>query len=181
MSVRRPKVLLVDLENTVPKPEEIKNSGFDTVKVVYGAHQENMIKRYKCLSGVSVNFERASKGKNYADFHLCCLVGEMAANGALEIVILSKDTGFQGVMSYAKTRGVRCTQIPSLSTQTIHPTVEKILAYVRRVNRPRNLRTLNNLVLSFFGGKAVDMGMVIEQLRNHCGMSIEEDGRLSWG
>jgi hypothetical protein len=115
-------------------------------------------------------------GRNNLDFHLAYYLGDLAArHPKAEYVILSKDKGFDPLLSHVTARGLQCRRIerigapPAVSSQSGDPNFDRAHSVLRKVPknaRPRRRKTLVQKVASDFQKKLpeAEVNRIVEML-----------------
>ena len=138
-------------------------------------------------------------GPNALDFHVAYYLGVHATqNPKDEHFLLSKDKGFDPLISHVSKRNIRCRRITSTaelqSTQrtlikakktpdsdSVYAKVLKNLSKIEPAKRPRNLKTLRQHVRTLAGKSLSEqrLDQLIEQLLAS-GVIAESNGRLTY-
>lgn len=104
----------------------------------------------------------SGNGPNALDFHIAYYIGELASKDPKACFhIISKDTGFDPLVSHLKTRNIKVqrerdlAEIPVLKVSSSTSSDEKISAIVknlisRGISKPRKVKTLSNSINSLF-------------------------------
>jgi hypothetical protein len=159
-------VLLVDLEN-VQKVDSSQIPPDSRIKVFVGAKQTKIPTSLILLrEAMGDRFEWVwidGTGKNVLDFYIACYLGEALAGGTQsEFVVLSGDTGFDPLLRYLNTRGLRCKrEAPSSRTKPVVKTgldaiamqVVEFLSQTDKSKRPSKRKALINHVANRFKTK----------------------------
>ncbi len=114
-------------------------------------------------------------GSNALDFHIACHLGEgIASKPDAEFVVLSKDKGFDPLLSHLRSRKFNCRR-EEQATQSAQPDKPKLDANARAViallqrneknKRPRKRATLINYLATHFHKKLT--GQEIKQAVQH--------------
>jgi len=165
-------VLLVDLEN-VQKVDSSQIPPDSRIKVFVGAKQTKIPTSLILLrETMGDRFEWVwidGTGKNVLDFYIACYLGEAIAGGTQsEFVVLSGDTGFDPLLRYLNSRGLRCQrEVPSSRTKppvktgldAIAMQVVEFLSKTEKSKRPSKRKALVNHVVNRFKTK-----MSVEQV-----------------
>lgn len=122
--------LLVDLENVLPKAEEIALVRPEQYRlwIFRGPHQTKydaeLTEAWQPL-GERVKFIRCSrKGKNALDFHIAFVMGQIvgpqddtapSADGAAQFIVVSKDNGFDPLFEHVRSLKHKATRAKSLT------------------------------------------------------------------
>jgi hypothetical protein len=141
----------------------------------------------------------AGSGSNALDFHIAYYLGvHSALNPKDEYFILSKDKGFDPLVTHVVSSKIRCRRISSISeiAPTSRPSsrtrktadadgsyakVVGNLTKIEETKRPRNRRTLRQHVISLVGKSQSEqkVDQILEQLFV-AKVVIEEGGRLKY-
>jgi hypothetical protein len=115
-----PPVLLVDFENIqdLDYLKKLRNTDLE-VRVFIGSQQAKLptaLVRQAQPFGSRLHWiQMEGHGKNALDFHIAYTIGLLAAeNRKRRIFILSKDTGFDPLLSYLSKRNIDCQRIEEL-------------------------------------------------------------------
>ncbi|MDR2189333.1 MAG: hypothetical protein LBE62_15010 [Azonexus sp.] len=113
-------VLLVDFENIqeLDYLKKLRNTDFE-VRVFLGQHQAKLpssLVRQAQPFGTRLQWiQMEGNGKNALDFHIAYSVGLLVAEDRKRrIYVLSKDTGFDPLITYLTKRGIACERIEEL-------------------------------------------------------------------
>lgn len=189
----RVNYLLIDYENVQPNGLGLL-AGFDfRVLVFIGANQSKipveLAKTLQSLGEKAEYVQIAGNGSNALDFHIAFTVGELSkVMPDAYFHIISKDTGFDPLIRYAKQKNIKISRskeisdIPLLKISNAKSLSEKTDAIVTNLvsrgnARPRKVKTLKNSINALFlkalGDQELD-GLVQELLRaGH--ISIEQE------
>ena len=156
------RYLLIDYENVQPRTLSLLNGSPFKVLVFLGANQSKVSVEFaKALQALGTDAEYiqiSGNGSNALDFHIAYTIGELSkTNPSAYYHIISKDTGFDPLITYARNRGVTITRskeiadIPLLRISNLKTFAEKADAVVRNLTsrgtaRPRKLKTLTNTI-----------------------------------
>ena len=189
--------ILIDYENVQPKNLEILAKHSFQVLVFMGANQtkvsRDFLKSMLLIKDKAEVIEMSGNGSNALDFHIAFYLGDLAANDAkAKFHVISKDKGFDPLISHLKGRGIKVqretdlAEIPSLRLKDSTSVDEKIAAIVKNLagrgqSRPRKVQTLANTINSLFVkklGQSELSGLIAEmQLRK---LIIVNDGAVSY-
>jgi hypothetical protein len=106
------QVVLVDFEN-VQKLDLARLPAHARIRIFVGAQQVKLptalVIKAQAL-GLAIEWIRIDgNGPNALDFHIACHLGEgLARTPQAEFVIVSRDTGFDPLLSNLKARGLQC-------------------------------------------------------------------------
>jgi len=114
-------VLLVDFENIQDLEclKKLRNTDFE-VRVFLGPHQSKLpssLVRQAQPFGTRLQWiQMEGHGKNALDFHIAYTIGLLSIDSKKrQIFVLSKDTGFDPLLTYLGKRGLACTRIEELT------------------------------------------------------------------
>lgn len=162
-------VLLIDFENI----QDIALDSIDTasteVRIFVGRSQNRVPfeivtaaqKLGKALTWIKI----AGDGKNNLDFHIAFELGRLTslADRNSEFVVLSKDTGYDSVLDYARSTGIKCRRIKNLAELSnvarklpSSPFAAEVLSNLQKIDpkkRPRTRESLRKHLESAFKGK----------------------------
>lgn len=121
-------LLFVDLENVGKLDLNVLPEGVQ-VLVFFGASQKSVptefMRAVHRLGPRFVPIDIEGHGKNALDFHVAYYLGEqLAANAQADCIVLSKDKGFDVLISHLKQRGFKVRRADSL-TQAFPSTAPK--------------------------------------------------------
>lgn len=114
-------VLLIDFENVQEVPLESIDPGSIEVRLYVGKSQNRVPFELASAAqrlGEAFSWHKiAGEGKNNLDFHIAFELGKLSAgpDRDCEYVILSKDTGYDHLLEYARGLGIRCRRIRTLA------------------------------------------------------------------
>lgn len=160
------KYVLIDYENIQPADMQTLDRDSYHVIVFVGANQTKVT--YETAVVLQHMGERASyikiagNGNNALDFHIAFCLGELIAKepGACFLVV-SKDTGFDPLIQYLKSRKISVSRVKTLSELSLVKSasrkaetdrVSDIVANLTQMgaSKPRTLRTLASTINAFF-------------------------------
>ena len=158
--------LLIDYENIHPKNLSLLSGHPFKVLVFAGANQTKVpLELAAALQplGKDVRYITISgSGRNALDFHIAFSIGELSKEDPEAcFYIISKDTGFDPLISHLKTRKLRALRvttvgdIPLLKTGNAKSTPDRIAMIVddlrkRGAAKPRTLTTLTSTIGALF-------------------------------
>jgi len=158
--------LLIDFENVQPKSLALLDGVPFKVYVFHGVHQNKvpieLARELQKLGKDAEYVQIEGTGKNAADFHIAFTIGALSkADPNAYIHVISKDTGFDPLIRYAKQRKIfiqrskDVADIPILKLSGATSTSERISAIVHNLasrgqNRPRKVKTLSSTINSLF-------------------------------
>jgi hypothetical protein len=127
-------------------------------------------------------------GRNNLDFHLAYYLGLLsAAHPSASFVILSRDHGFDALISHLVQRNIACRRIDSFSELIALPPdpqfarVWTVLSKIEKKSRPRKRKTLAQLISSVFQKKLPEpeIQRLVEELFAK-GMVAESNNALTY-
>lgn len=158
--------VLIDFENVQPTNLKLLKQHPFEVLVFVGSNQTKIPLELATAMqelGSSAQYIKINgSGKNALDFHIAYYIGELAAkDSSAYFHIISRDTGFDPLIKYLKSRKIRVQrerdlgEIPVLQLSTATSNDEKINAIVKNLagrgqSRPRKIKTLSNTINSLF-------------------------------
>jgi len=162
----RTNYVLIDYENVQPKDVALLNGHPFKVYVFVGANQTkvplDLVKTLQPM-GENANYILISgNGKNALDFHIAFYLGDLASKDPEGFYhVISKDTGFNPLLTHLKSRGIRVHQskdlreIPILGFSALKSVDERVDAIVRKLqsngaSRPGKVKTLGSTIHSWF-------------------------------
>lgn len=189
--------VLIDYENVQPKNLELLAEHSFQVLVFMGANQTRVTREFlKSMLGIKGRAELveiSGNGKNALDFHIAFYLGDLAAkDNKAQFHVISKDKGFDPLITHLKARGIRVrretdlAEIPSLRLKDSMSQDERITAIVKNLagrgqSRPRKTKTLANTINTLFVKKLESSeleGLIAEMQRR--GLLIIKDGAVSY-
>ena len=189
--------ILIDYENVQPKNLEILARHPFQVLVFMGANQtkvsRDFLKSMLLIKDKAEVIEMSGNGSNALDFHIAFYLGDLAAtNAEAKFHIISKDKGFDPLVTHLRRRGIKVqretdlAEIPSLRMKDSMSTNEKIDAIVKNLtgrgqSRPRKIKTLSNTINSLFVKKMKpkELDALISEMQ-HRGLLVIKDGAVSY-
>jgi hypothetical protein len=189
--------VLIDFENVQPKNLEILSKHPFKIYVFVGANQAkvsfDLAAAMQALGSNAQYIKISGNGPNALDFHIACYIGELAAHdpkGCFHII--SKDKGFDPLVTHLKTRQIKVersvdlAEIPILRVANDTSTDEKITAIVsnlvsRGQSRPRKVKTLQNTINTLFTTKLdhQELQKVVNELQQKNHIRVK-DGNVSY-
>ncbi len=161
--------VLIDFENVQPKNLEILANHPFKIYIFVGASQTkvsfDLASAMQELGKDAKYIKISGNGPNALDFHIAYYIGELASKDPKAFFhIISKDTGFDPLISHLKTRNIKVqrerdlAEIPALKVSSSTSSDEKISAIVKNLigrgqSKPRKLKTLSNSINSIFTKK----------------------------
>lgn len=171
------KCILVDYENV----QSIDISKIDiqncAIKVFVGNSQTkiafDLVEKVQKFGDRGEWIRIEGTGPNALDFHIAFILGVLSStcNKNTEFIIISKDTGFDPLIAFMKSKGLNCIRKSSPETKNIKPeksvTVEKkapqqlvqaqsnskallIIEKIKSIPKPRTEKTLKNAIKSLY-------------------------------
>jgi hypothetical protein len=189
--------VLIDFENVQPKNLEILSKHPFKIYVFVGANQAkvsfDLAAAMQALGSNAQYIKISGNGPNALDFHIAFYIGELAAHdpkGCFHII--SKDKGFDPLVTHLKTRQIKVersvdlAEIPILRVANDTSTDEKITAIVsnlvsRGQSRPRKVKTLQNTINTLFTTKLdhQELQKVVNELQQKNHIRVK-DGNVSY-
>lgn len=158
--------LLIDYENVQPRNLALLNGVKFRVMVFLGANQSKLPYEFASemqkLGSDSEYVKISGNGSNALDFHIAFTIGQISKTDPdAYFHIISKDTGFDPLIQYAKKQDIRIhrskdiASIPILKLSNAKTNAEKVESIVRNLigrgaARPRKRETLMNTINSLF-------------------------------
>lgn len=188
----RTNIVLIDLENVQPESLEALAQDHFRVLVFVGTTQSKL--SFKLVDAMHRMGERAEyvrisgTGKNALDFHIAFKIGELSAkdpNACFQII--SKDTGFDPLIKYLRSRNIqasRAASVPSVprakasnggnSEDRARLLVEKLR--LPKATKPRTEKTLSSHIAAFFNKQLTEqeVAAVVKAMRRAGWISIED-------
>ena len=183
--------LLIDFENVQPKTLALLNGTPFKVFVFLGANQSKVPVEFanelQKLGSDAESIQISGNGSNALDFHIAFTIGELSkADPNACFHVISKDTGFDPLIRYAKKKGIllhrskEIGDIPLLKLSNAKPAPEQIAAIVenlrsRGASRPRKVKTLSSTINAPFqkGLSETELVQLIASLEKGRHISIE--------
>lgn len=158
--------LLIDFENVQPETISLLDGLEFTILLFIGAHQSKipivLATQLQQLGERARYIRMEGNGPNALDFHIAFMLGELArADPEGYFHIISKDTGFDPLIRYARgrriavQRSVAIAEIPLLKQHDAKSEPERLPLIVRNLAahkkaRPRKVTTLANSINNLF-------------------------------
>ncbi|MEW4487040.1 PIN domain-containing protein [Thalassoglobus sp. JC818] len=189
--------VLIDFENTQPNCLDVLKKGNFRVIVFVGATQKKIsiefVQSMQEFGDAAQYITISGAGANALDFHIAFYVGELASQyPKAHFHIISRDTGFDPLVTHLKGRKLRVarrrelSEIPELRLSVGLTHGEKIDAIIknltrRKQSRPRRVRTLANTINSLFAENlsGPQLADLIAELRKRK-LIKEVDGKISY-
>ncbi len=183
--------LLIDFENVQPKTLALLNGTPFKVFVFLGANQSKVPVEFanelQKLGSDAEYIQISGNGSNALDFHIAFTIGELSkADPNAYFHVISKDTGFDPLIRYAKKKGIllhrskEIGDIPLLKLSNAKTAPEQIAAIVenlrsRGASRPRKVKTLSSTINALFqkGLSETELVQLIASLEKGRHISIE--------
>ncbi|MGH8138071.1 MAG: PIN domain-containing protein [Steroidobacteraceae bacterium] len=150
--------MLVDFENIQRISADVLKGDPVKIKVFLGEHQSNVpLETTRALQrfGSDVEYIQIDgNGRNALDFHIAYYIGRLAADHpGSRFHIVSKDTGFDPLISHLKARS----------------------------GKPRTLKTLRSTIHALFGKEMLEQELdgLVRQLKSR-GLITVTDGKVSY-
>ncbi len=190
--------LFLDMENVTPDDLSSLDGGSFRIKVFFGPHQTKVpLTLARGLQSFGPNAEYIQMqgiGHNALDFHIAYYLGRMVVqHPTAKFVIISKDSGFDPLITHLRGQKVLCERLPSFTSlyvaqksdgksgrDRVALVVEDLTR--RQGARPRTLKTLRSTVQALFQKKLneEDLTSLLAQL-NERGVYKVTNGKLTYG
>ena len=186
----RTNYVLIDYESVQPEDlSSLKQNHFRVV-VFVGAHQNKIAYATAAAlhqMGSNVEYVKISgTGPNALDFHIAFYIGQLAGKEPEAYFhIVSKDTGFDPLISHLKTRKLRALRvetvgdIPLVKTGNAKATPDRIAVIVddlrkRGSAKPRTVTTLTSTIGALFLKQlsSDEIGSLLRALKEHGYVSV---------
>ena len=174
----RPNVVLIDYESVQPDSLEALNQDFFFVMVFVGSNQKKlpieMVKALQKFGQRADYIEISGSGPNALDFHIAYYIGKISANDPSTFFhIISKDTGFDPLITHLKNQKISIQRITKISEISLcsgavakapktPPVVDSVMAHILELlrknatNRPKKKKTLLAHLKSHLGKNGTD-------------------------
>lgn len=162
----RTNYVLIDYENVQPEDVSLLKQDHFRVIVFVGAHQSKIaFETAAALQQMGSNAEYvkiSGSGSNALDFHIAFYIGQIAEKDPEAYFhIVSKDAGFDPLLSHLKSRKFRAlrvktvSEIPLLKAGHIRSTPDRMAVIIddlhrRGAARPRTVTTLKSTIGALF-------------------------------
>ena len=184
--------VLIDYENVQPKQLASLHGQSIRVLVFVGANQTKVpLDLAKTLQPLGANAEYIlinGSGRNALDFHIAFYLGELAAADVAGCYyVVSKDTGFDPLITHLNARGIRAQRCNSVSEIAGGAVVvigadERVDAVIKNLRsrgnaRPRRLKTLCSTINALFN-KTLQQGeidAIVTTLKKGGSIVVEDD------
>jgi hypothetical protein len=168
----RTNYVLIDYENVQPEAMALLSKEHFKVIVFVGANQGKV--SFEVASALQQMGERAEyikisgNGSNALDFHIAYYIGLLSAREPdAYFHIVSKDTGFDPLISYLKTKNIlvcRSNDVAGISivkasnSKSLTEKIAVIIADLKRrgASKPRTVKTLSSTIASTFQKQLAD-------------------------
>lgn len=176
------RIILIDYENTQQIDFDMIDAADTEILIFVGRSQSkipfSLVEKAQSLGERIRWLKIAGDGKNNLDFHIAFELGKLcsvAAQGT-ELIVLSRDNGYDSLIGYIKLSGVPARRIANLAEITgspqrlpSSPHTDAIVANLRKISvsqRPRSKGTLRKHIESLLRDKAKesDLDLVIEEM-----------------
>jgi hypothetical protein len=185
--------VLIDFENIQPKNLEILKSHPFNIIVFVGENQARipfeMASALQEFGKEAKYIKISGNGPNALDFHIAFYVGKLSAQdkeGYFHVV--SKDTGFDPLIKYLRSKKIKITrskdlaEIPIVRLSNTTDSDEKINAIAKNLecrgqSRPRKIQTLSNTINSLFTNKLEESELmaIINNLKAKKYITVNKD------
>jgi PIN domain len=188
------RVVLVDFEN-VHKVDLGLIPGDSSVMVFFGAAQKSVTRDYhkaaRHLGDRCEEIDIHGHGRNALDFHIAFYLGErLARQPSAELIILSKDKGFDPLIEHLRDRKFNVRRESELTDavkarlgpQSRKATLQALIDMLRKTQKARpatRKKLLAHVAAHFKGSTTSEHGQLIDQLVEQ-GYISEPDGRLEY-
>ncbi len=184
--------VLIDYENVQPKNLEILAQYPFEILVFVGSSQTkvsiSLAVEMQKLGSRARYIQISGNGSNALDFHIAFYIGQLAEKEPGSYFhIISKDTGFDPLISHLKYQKIRVmretdlAEIPLLRISNTTNSEEQISAIVKNLigrgqSRPRKLNTLSNTINSLFSEKlnSKEMELILKKLKDKKYISVND-------
>ncbi|MEH0156120.1 PIN domain-containing protein [Limibacter armeniacum] len=108
------KYIFIDFENVQSLPTKLINTELEEVVLLLGGHQNKipleLVQKLQPLGDKVKWIQINTAGRNNLDFHLSFLLGQYhhRADKTAAFIIISKDKGFDGLITYIQQMGRTC-------------------------------------------------------------------------
>lgn len=189
----RTNYVLIDFENVKPDAlEQLADDHFRLFLFV-GANQTRLpfeLAEQIHQFGARAEYVKiAGNGSNALDFHIAFYIGQLAASDpSAYFHIVSKDTGFDPLVQYLKSRKIlvgrvtAVTEIPLLKAAAPTPVAERTDAVTKHLHkmktaRPRRLKTLSSTIASVFQKQLseAEVSAIVRELVNRKSVCIHDE------
>jgi hypothetical protein len=191
------RYILIDFENTQKIDFDLIDMAHTKIIIFVGRSQNKipfpLVEKAQALGDRIQWLKIAGDGKNNLDFHIAFELGRLSEKLPNEVtfIILSKDSGYDSVLKYAKEKGMRAERIANIAeladSKKQLPSSQftaVIVANLKKISsqkRPRTRSTLKKHIESLLREKAG--GNEIEQIIEEMfikGLVTEANNRLKY-
>jgi hypothetical protein len=192
------RVILIDYENMQQIDLDLIDPANSEILIFVGKSQNKIpftvVEKAQSLGERLRWLKVAGDGKNNLDFHIAYELGrwsEKAKSEAAELIVLSRDAGYDSLIQYIKTTGVKAKRITNIAgiansqkPLPSSPHTASIVANLKKINasqRPRARGSLKKHVESLLRDKASakDIELVMEEMFNR-GLIAQSGSRLRY-
>jgi len=184
--------VLIDFENVQPDIVGRLSGNRRKIKIFLGSNQSKIpieTARALQLYGTDAEYIQIDgSGKNALDFHIAYYMGRLAAeNPGASFHVVSKDTGFDPLITHLKAQKISCLRsmslahVPLAGTREHEPVADMVQAVIDHLVRlkaakPRTVRTLRSNIRARFPGQNRDeeLDRLIEQLMERGAIHVVE-------
>jgi hypothetical protein len=195
--VLKTNYLLLDYENIQPKKLPLLKDHPFNILVFVGENQTKipleLAAALQSLGNDAEYIKISGNGTNALDFHIAFSIGVLSKeNPDACFHIISKDTGFDPLIEYARTKGIGIVRskdiadIPMLRPSRSITTQEKVDAIVknfanRKSGKPKKEETLKSTIHAFFQKslKESEIKALVQELITRGHISVE-NGKVSY-
>ncbi len=188
----RKNYVLIDYENVQPTFMAALDKEHFNVVVFVGATQAKVTFEVATVlqqMGSRAEYIKISgNGSNALDFHIAFYIGQIAAKESdAYFHIVSKDTGFDPLISHLKSKKIFASRsksiadIPLVKISSSKSTPEKAAAVLsnlqqRGISKPRTIKTLSSTINALFQKSLSEQEIcaIIEELKNQNAITINE-------
>ena len=191
------RFILIDFENMQKIDFDLIDTDDTDIAIFVGRSQGKipfpLVQKTQKLGDRVKWLKIAGDGKNNLDFHIAYELGRIREKYQkdIDLIVLSKDSGYDSLISYIKDSGVTARRIANLAelaenkkqlpkSKYTHDVVNN-LKKINSQQRPRTRRTLRKHIESFLRDKASsnDIEEIIEEMFVN-GRISESNGRLKY-
>lgn len=193
----RTNYVMIDFESVQPNSLELLHRDHFRVLVFVGANQTKVpFEVASVLQAMGENAEYvkiSGSGKNALDFHIAFRIGQLSEQDPKAFFhIVSKDKGFDPLITYLKCRGIlaaRANSIDSIAfvrTANAKTSEERAQLFMAKLDqpkftKPRTIKTLGSAIGAFFQKQLADdeIAAVIGVMEK-AGFIMVGDGKVSY-
>jgi hypothetical protein len=176
------RIILIDFENTQQIDFDLVDTTDTGIMIFVGRSQSripfDLVEKAQTLGERLRWLKISGDGKNNLDFHIAFELGRLCAGAdrGAELIVLSRDNGYDSLIDYIKSTGVQARRIANLAEvpggqQRLpsSPHTAAIVANLRKIGvpqRPRSRGTLRKHIESLLRDKATeeDLDLVVEEM-----------------